>query len=94
VAGNQRARQQQIRDAWKGLPIRYAITINGKKVVEDQPLEELTRPRLLLVPASHWLGKQPPTESTVSVMVTLTCTADTAIGRITPPPAISIEYFH
>jgi hypothetical protein len=94
VAGNQRARQQQIRDAWKGLPIRYAITINGKKVVEDQPLEELTRPRFLLVPASHWLGKQPPTESTASVMVTLTCTADTAIRRITPPPAISIEYFH
>lgn len=94
VAGNQRARQQQIRDAWKGLPIRYAITINGKKIVEDQPLEELTRPRFFLVPASQWLGNQPPAASTASVTVTLTCTADLATGRITPPPAISIEYFH
>lgn len=94
VAGNQRARQQQIRDAWKGLPIRYAITINGKKVVEDQPLEELTRPRFMLVPASHWLGNEPAADATAIVTVTLTCTDDTAMGRILPPPAISVEYFH
>ncbi|MFM8478536.1 MAG: hypothetical protein ACKOEO_22360 [Planctomycetaceae bacterium] len=94
VAGNQRARNQQIRNAWKGLPIRYAITINGKTVLEDRPLDELARPRFVLVPASEWLGKQRPTEPSASVIVTLTCTADTSIGRIAPPPAISIEYFH
>ncbi|MFM7058733.1 MAG: hypothetical protein ACKO2P_17615 [Planctomycetota bacterium] len=94
VAGNQRARQQRIPDAWQGLPIRYAIAINGKTIVEDRPLEELSRPRFLLVPASEWLGKTQPSATTATVTVTLTCTADLAIGRISPPPAISVEYFH
>ncbi len=96
VAGNQRARQRQIRDAWKGLPITYTISINGKKLGEDRPLEELARPRFIIVPASDWLGQNLPatSTSTATVTVRLTCTADVAIGRLVPAPAISVEYLH
>jgi hypothetical protein len=94
VSGNQRDRQRRIKDAWKDLPIRYSIAVNGRRFLENRPIEELATPRYVQLPAKFWLDDQPATESKAIVTITLECTDDVKIGGVSPPPAIALEYFH
>jgi hypothetical protein len=94
VSGNQRDRQRRINDAWKDLPVRYSIAINGHRVMENRRIEELIKPQYVRVPAKFWLGDQPATERKAIVTITLECTENVKIGGVFPPPAIALEYFH
>jgi hypothetical protein len=94
ISGNQRARIHRINDNWKSLPFRYSVSIEDFVLAENRPIEELALPRFRSVPRHLWdsAGKDSRTE--VTVTVTLECTEDVAIGRLSPPPAVAIEYFH
>jgi len=94
VSGNQRARQRRIKESWKDLPVRYSIAINGHRVLENRPIEELVKPQFVQVPAKFWLDDKPATERKAIVTITLECTEDVKIGGVFPPPAIALEYFH
>jgi len=94
ISGNQRARIHRISDNWKSLPFRYSVAIEDFVLAENRPLEELALPRFRSVARALWdpTGKDAPGELTVTV--TLECTDDIAIGRLSPPPAVALEYFH
>lgn len=94
LSGNQRARIHRINDNWKSLPFQYSVAIENFSVVESRPIEELALPRFWSIPRKLWdkEGKVPP--QNVTFTVTLECTEDVAIGRLSPPPAVAIEYLH
>lgn len=94
ISGNQRARIHRINNNWKSLPFQYSVMIEGFNLVENRPLEELALPRFWSVPSRLWDPDGSDVARTVTVTVTLECTEDVAIGRLSPPPAVAIEYFH
>ncbi|MFM7058732.1 MAG: hypothetical protein ACKO2P_17610 [Planctomycetota bacterium] len=94
ISGNQRARINRINDEWKSLPFLYSVSIEDFKLAENRPLEELAFPRFRGVPKKFWDPDGTGEARNVTVTVSLECTADIAIGRLSPPPAIALEYFH
>jgi hypothetical protein len=70
------------------------VAIESFKVVENRPLRDLALPRFLSVPSHLWDPGSKHVAHGVTVTVTLECTEDVAIGRLSPPPAVAIEYFH
>ncbi|MEY2725478.1 MAG: hypothetical protein RLZZ458_1345, partial [Planctomycetota bacterium] len=94
VTGNQHARRVRIRDGWKGQPLRYSVAINGREILSDRPLEELSRPVFRTFSASDWGGDQGASQQSVVVTLILKCEDECSIGRIQPVPAIALEYFH
>jgi hypothetical protein len=94
ISGNQRARIHRINDNWKSLPFRYSVSIEDFVLAENRPIEELALPRFRSVPRHLWDSAGKDAGGDVTVTVTLECTEDVAIGRLSPPPAVAIEYFH
>jgi hypothetical protein len=94
ISGNQRARINRINDNWKSLPLQYSVSIEDFRLAENRPLEELARPKFLAVSRKFWDPDGKRDGRIVTVTVSLECTEDIAIGRLSPPPAIALEYFH
>ncbi len=94
ISGNQRARINRINDNWKSLPLQYSVSIEDFRLAENRPLEELARPKFLAVSRKYWDPDGKRDGRNVTITVSLECTEDIAIGRLSPPPAIALEYFH
>ena len=93
LSGNQRFRQCRDLSAWNDLPIRYSLAVGGRTLVEDRPISDLAIPRFKTVPPEV-LQQDGKKTGRVIVTVTLRCEEDAAIGRVFPPPAVAVEYFH
>jgi hypothetical protein len=94
ISGNQRARINRINNNWNSLPLQYSVSIEDFKLAENRPLEELARPKFLAVSRKFWDPDGKRGGRNVTVTVSLECTEDIPIGRLSPPPAIALEYFH
>jgi len=94
ISGNQRARIHRINDNWKSLPFRYSVSIEDFVLAENRPLEELALPRFRSVARHLWDRAGKEARGEVTITLALECTEDVAIGRLSPPPAVAIEFLH
>ena len=93
LSGNQRFRQHSLPTRWNDLPLVYSISIGGKSLVHDRPISELRTPRFVSIPRDFWLAEG-ESANRVLVTVEMRCERDAAIGKLTLPPAIAVEYLH
>jgi len=93
VTGDQRARAIPLLVTdfvlWKDLPIEYSVTVNGK-VVSNGPIEQLSRPFFLEIPAVFFARQNGFSSDSVQVCLTLKCTQSCALPSIAP--ALAFEY--
>ncbi|MGV2334407.1 MAG UNVERIFIED_CONTAM: hypothetical protein LVR18_09935 [Planctomycetaceae bacterium] len=94
VSGNARARIDKIKRKWVGLPVQYSVSVGSRVLVKDRPIEELANPRFVVIPAEVWGQAAGESRDSVTLTVSLECTADVAIGRVSPPLAIAVEYLY
>lgn len=93
ISGNARARIDKINRKWRGLPVQYSVSVGSTVLMKDRPIEELANPRFVIIPAEVWGQAAEGAKDRVTVTVSLESTSDVAIGRVSPPPAIAVEYF-
>ena len=84
-----------LRNAWKDLPIRYRMAIEGKEV-DSGRLEDLARVRPAGFTAESWRGQKPPgssgsAENSVLITLSMESDADADLANLPWPPSIAIE---
>jgi hypothetical protein len=93
-------RRNVLSDAWKDLPIRYSVAVEGKEIISGS-LQDLIRVKLAEFPAEFWRdqsrmvgGDSGSGEN--SVLITLTLESDGAadLGSLPWPPSLAVECFH
>jgi len=94
VSGNARARIDKINRKWRGLPVLYSVSVGSQVLLKNRPIEELANPRFVVIPAEVWGQTAGGAKDRVTVTVSLESTSNVAIGRVSPPPAIAVEYFY
>jgi hypothetical protein len=94
ISGNARARIDKINRKWRGLPVQYSVSVGSTVLMKNRPIEELANPRFVIIPAEVWGQAAEGAKDRVTVTVSLESTSDVAIGRVSPPPAIAVEYFY
>ncbi|MEI7699519.1 MAG: hypothetical protein WCK86_06980 [Planctomycetia bacterium] len=94
VSGDQRARAIPLLVTdfvfWRDLPIEYSVTVNGK-VVSDGPIEQLSRPFFLDIPARFFISPDSLPSNAVKIGLKLRCIRDFTLPPQIPP-ALAFEY--
>jgi hypothetical protein len=87
-------------DAWKDLPIRYSVALEGREITSGR-LQDLARVKLAEFPAAFWRDQSRTVggdsgSGENSVLITLTLESDGAadLGSLPWPPSLAVECFH
>ena len=87
-------------NAWKDLPIRYSVALEGKEITSGR-LQELARVKLAEFPAEFWRdqwrtvgGDSGSGENSVLITLTLESDGSADLGSLPWPPSLAVECFH